>query len=261
MKSHVYLSINAGVTLLATTDQGQYSIAYLNYPMPGTNVFPFVPTAPYEALVFAYQAVDTGILGTGTINGQGNVVSVSTNRPAGTGTGATRFEGPSYIGTTVGTPTSLFSWWTLPPPANGAALNGTTWYSAPQTDIPTSNGVTRPWLVEFYECSNVLVNGITLVNSPMWNLVLRYSSHITVTNYHVQNYSDPAATIPAMPIHRTPMPTASTSRARLLHLPPAAARTAAFFIIAIFIAIRLLPSPSSPSSSSSSSAVINSAAI
>jgi len=197
LKSHVYLAVNAGVTLLATTDQGQYSIAYLNYPMPGTNVFPFVPTRPFEALVFAYQAVDTGIIGTGTINGQGNVVSDTTNRPAGTGTGATRFEGPSYIGTTVGTPTSLYSWWTLPSPGSGAVLNGTTWYNAPQTDMPTSNGVARPWLVEFDECSNVLVNGITFVNSPMWNLVLRYSSHITVTNYHVQNYSDPAATIPA----------------------------------------------------------------
>jgi polygalacturonase len=197
LRSHVYLAINAGVTLLATTDQGQYSIAFLNYPMPGTNVYPYLPTAPYEALVFAYQAVDTGIIGSGVINGQGNVVSTSTNRPAGTGTGATRFQGPSYIGTTVGTPTSLYSWWTLPTPGNGVTLNGTTWYRAPQTDIPTSNGTTRPWLVEFYECSDVLVNGITLVDSPMWNLVLRYSSYITITNYHVQNYSDAAATIPA----------------------------------------------------------------
>jgi polygalacturonase len=197
LKSHVYLQINGGVTLLATTDQGQYSIAYLNYPMPGTNVFPFVPKAPYEALIFAYQAVNTGIIGTGTINGQGNVVSTSTNRPAGTGTGVTRFEGPSYIGTTVGTPTSLYSWWTMPTPGNGVSLNGTTWYKAPQTDIPTSNGAARPWLVEFYECNGVMVNGITLVDSPMWNLVLRYSSNITITNYHVQNYSDAAATIPA----------------------------------------------------------------
>jgi polygalacturonase len=197
LKSHVYLQINAGVTLLATTDQGEYSIAFLNYPMPGTNEYPYLPTKPYEALVFAYQAVDTGIIGTGVINGQGNVVSTSTNRPAGTGTGLTRFDGPSYIGTTVGTPTSLYSWWTLPTPGNGVSLNGTTWYKAPQTDIPTSNGTTRPWLVEFYECSDVLVNGITLVDSPMWNLVLRYSSYVTITNYHVQNYSDSAATIPA----------------------------------------------------------------
>src|ERR1019366_6673447 len=165
-----------------------------------TNVFPFLPTAPYEALVFAYQAVDTGILGTGVINGQGNVISTSTNRPAGTGTGATRFEGPSYIGTTAGTPTTLYSWWTLPAPPTGATLNGTSWYSAPQTDIPTSNGPARPWLVEFYECSDVTVNGITLVDSPMWNLVLRYSSYITVTNSPVQTYSAAAATIPASTI-------------------------------------------------------------
>ena len=202
LKSHVYLSINAGVTLLATTDEGQYSIAFLNYPMPGTNAFPFLPTAPYEALVFAYQAVDTGIIGTGTINGQGNVVSVSTNRPAGTGmngfaAGPITASNPSYLGTTVGTPATLYSWWTLPSPGNGASLNGTTWYSAPQTDMPTSNGTARPWLVEFYECSDVTVNGITLVNSPMWNMVLRYSSYISISNYHVQNYSDPAATIPA----------------------------------------------------------------
>jgi polygalacturonase len=197
LQSHVLLEIAAGVTLLATTDQGQYSVAYLDYPMPVASTPPYAPIAPYEALVFAYQAVDTGIIGTGIINGQGNVVSTSTDRPAGTGTGANRFTGPSYIGTTVGTPSSLYSWWTLPTPGNGAVVNAVTWYKAPQTDIPTSNGAARPWLVEFYECSNVTVNGITLVDSPMWTMVARYSNHITISNYHVQNYSNAAATIPS----------------------------------------------------------------
>jgi polygalacturonase len=195
--SHVLLEVAAGVTLLATTDQEQYSVAYLDYPMPVASTPPFAPIAPYEALVFAYQAVDTGIIGTGTINGQGNVTSTSTDRPAGTGTGANRFTGPSYIGTTVGTPSSLYSWWTLPTPGNGAVVNAVTWYKAPQTDIPTSNGTARPWLVEFYECQNVTVNGITLVDSPMWTMVARYSSHITISNYHVQDYSNAAATIPS----------------------------------------------------------------
>src|ERR1700728_2355646 len=90
LQSHVLLEIAAGVTLLATTDQGQYSVAYLDYPMPVASTPPYAPIAPYEALVFAYQAVDTGIIGTGIINGQGNVVSTSTDRPAGTGTGANR---------------------------------------------------------------------------------------------------------------------------------------------------------------------------
>ncbi|HEV2979093.1 MAG TPA: glycosyl hydrolase family 28 protein [Casimicrobiaceae bacterium] len=208
--SHVYLEINAGVTLLATTDEGQYSIAFLNYPMPGTNVFPNTPTAPYEALVFAFQAVDTGIIGSGVINGQGNVTSTTTNRPAGTGTngfaaGPITAANPSYVNS-VESPTTQNCWWSpgppnsctsFPSPGNGISVNGTQWYKAPQTDIPTSNGPARPWLVEFYQCAYVTVNGITLVNSPMWNLVLRNDSHVTVTNYHVQNYSDPAATIPA----------------------------------------------------------------
>lgn len=208
--SHVILQINTGVTLLATTDEGQYSIAFLNYPMPGTNVFPYKPTAPYEALVFAFQAVGTGIIGGGTINGQGNVPSVTTNRPAGTGingfaAGPITGSNPSYVNT-VKSPTTLNCWWSpgspnacnsFPTPGNGATVNGTQWYNSPQADIPTSNGPARPWLVEFYQCSNVTINGITLVNSPMWNLVLRNDSNVTISNYHVQNYSDPAATIPA----------------------------------------------------------------
>src|SRR5580658_3514487 len=208
--SHVLLEIGPGVTLLATTDEGQYSVAFLNYPSPGTNVFPFVPTAPYEALIFAYQAVDTGIIGTGTINGQGNVTSTTTNRPAGTGVngfaaGPITGGNPSYINS-VESSSTMNCWWSpgganactaLPTPGNGATVNGTTWYATPQTDVPTSNGPVRPWLVEFNQCTNVTVNGVTLVDSPMWNLVFRWSSNITVTNYHVQNYNDPATTSPS----------------------------------------------------------------
>src|SRR5580704_1452325 len=210
LKSHVLLQVNAGATLLATTDEGQYSIAFLDYPMPGTNVFPFVPTAPYEALIFAFQAVDTGIIGTGTINGQGNVTSTTTNRPAGTGingyaAGPITAGNPSYVNN-VESPSTMNCWWSpgganactaFPTPGTGATVNGTPWYAAPQTDMPTSNGPARPWLVEFNQCQNVTVNGITLVDSPMWNLVLRNDSNVTVSNYHVQNFSDPAATIPA----------------------------------------------------------------
>jgi len=162
-------------------------------------VYPFVPTAPYEALIFAYQATDVGIIGGGVINGQGNVVSTSTNRPAGTGTGSNsigpdRFFGPSYLTS----PTALYSWWTLPvPPGTGATVNGTTWYPFPQNDVPTSNGPVRPWLLEWYQCTNVTINGITLEDSPMWNNVIRYTSNMTITNYHVQNFSDPDATVPA----------------------------------------------------------------
>ena len=149
--SHVGLQIDKGVTLLGTTDHTKYHVAFLNYPYHAN-----------EALVSAYQAVDTGIGGGGTIDGQGGA-------PASDG-------GPS--------------WWKLTQ-ETGATIDGTTWYAAPYADIPTSNGVPRPWLVEFYQCTNVSVNDVTLTNAPMWNLVFRYSSHITVSEYTVTVTPDP----------------------------------------------------------------------
>jgi len=152
LASHVRLHIDKGATLLGTTDHTKYHVAFLNYPYH-TN----------EALVSAYRAIDTGIMGPGTIDGQGGVPALG--------------GGPS--------------WWKLAQPS-GATISGTTWYAAPYADIPTSNGVPRPWLVEFYECDNVAVNHITLTNAPMWNLVFRYSNHITVSEYTATVTPDPS---------------------------------------------------------------------
>ena len=125
--SHVGLKIDKGMTLLGTTDHSKYRAAFLNYSYHAN-----------EALVSAYQAVDTGIIGPGTIDGQGGMPALD--------------SGPS--------------WWKLTQ-ATGATIDGTTWYAAPYTDVPTSNGVPRPWLVEFYHCQNVTVNDVTLTNAPM----------------------------------------------------------------------------------------------
>ena len=152
LASHVRLHIDKGATLLGTTDHTKYRVAFLNYPYHAN-----------EALVSAYQAVDTGIIGPGTIDGQGGAPALG--------------GGPS--------------WWKLTHPS-GATIDGTTWYAAPYADIPTSNGVPRPWLVEFYKCDNVAVNHITLTNAPMWNLVFRYSSHITVSEYTATVTPDPS---------------------------------------------------------------------
>jgi polygalacturonase len=151
LASHIHLQIDKGVTLLGTTDHTKYHVAFINYPFHAN-----------EALVSAYQAVDTGIIGGGTIDGQAGA-------PAADG-------GPN--------------WWKLTQ-ETGATIDGTTWYAAPYADVPTSNGVPRPWLVEFYQCSNVSVNDITLTNAPMWNLVFRYSSHITVSEYTATVTPDP----------------------------------------------------------------------
>jgi len=135
LANHIRLQLDKGVTLLGTTDHSKYHIASLSHAFHAN-----------EALISAYQAVDTGIIGPGTIDGQGG-------KPATDG-------GPD--------------WWKLT--------------QAPGTndgDKPTANSVPRPWLVEFYQCTGVTVNDVTFTNAPMWNLVLRYSRYITVSELSV----------------------------------------------------------------------------
>ena len=54
------------------------------------------------------------------------------------------------------------SWWTL------------------QDTTPAPRSA-RPFLIEFYQCDHVTISGVTLQNSPMWTLALRFSNTITVS--------------------------------------------------------------------------------
>lgn len=53
--------------------------------------------------------------------------------------------------------------------------------------VPDANGMPRPWLVEFHRSSNIRIDGITLRNSPMWNLALRYSKDVQISNLTISN--------------------------------------------------------------------------
>lgn len=155
LKSHVLLQINKGVTLQGTNDETQYTPAFIDYP--------YHTTAPYEALISAYKAVDVGVIGAGTIDGNGGAL-----QPGG---------GPSWW-TQASTYAATHTGVTNP-------TTGIVYYQAPYADVPTSNGMPRPWLVEFYQCSNIVVNGVTLQNSPMWHLVLRWSNIAVVSGITV----------------------------------------------------------------------------
>lgn len=151
LASHVLLQINRGVTLAATNDQSRYVPAFINWVY-----------RPDEALISAANAIDVGIIGSGTIDGGG---------------GAPQPGGGS-------------SWWKQA--ATFAAGNtgptnsyGVAYYLNPP-DVPTSNGMPRPFLLEFYQCDNVTINGVTLQNAPMWHQGLRFSHNITETGVTVK---------------------------------------------------------------------------
>ena len=155
LKSHVMLQIGAGVVLQGTNDESQYTPAFIDYP--------YRQSAPFEALISAYQATDVAIIGPGTIDGAGNQL-----QPGG---------GPSWW-TQAGTYNTTHAGVTNP-------TTGIVYYQAPYDDVPTSNGMPRPWLIEFYQCLNVSVSNVTLTNSPMWHLALRFSNKVNVTGLTV----------------------------------------------------------------------------
>ena len=155
LKSHIVLQLGAGVVLQGTADESQYTPAFIDYP--------YQQTAPFEALISAYQATGIGIVGPGTIDGAGNQL-----QPNGGPSWWTQASGYNATHTGVTNPTT-----------------GIAYYVAPYTDVPTSNGMPRPWLIEFYQCSNVSVGNVTLQNSPMWHLALRFSDKVNVAGLKV----------------------------------------------------------------------------
>ncbi len=168
--SHIHLQIDGGTTLKNTTDHSRYQPAFIGYPFqfqhtatPGT-AEPNLPGLP-EAMISAANVTDVGIIGTGTIDGSGADTAAD--------------GGPS--------------WWALAATAKLVSPNlyFDNYNPLPRgyPDIPSSNGLPRPWLLEFYNATQVVVNGITVTNSPMWNLGLRYVNGAQISNYIVRNPS------------------------------------------------------------------------
>ena len=167
LRSHIHLQVDGGTVLKNTNDHSRYQPAFIGYPFQfandpaATGTGPSLPGKP-EAMISAFNVTDVGIIGTGTVDGSG---------------------GDPAAGPTADNPGAL-SWWAL-----AGTVRGLTSYPG-FPDIPTSNGLPRPWLIEFYNASNVTVRGITATNSPMWNLGLRYVNGASVSNYIVRTASD-----------------------------------------------------------------------
>lgn len=168
LRSHIHLQVDGGTTLKNIADHSRYQPAFIGYPFQFKNdpavtgTGPSLPGLP-EAMISASGADDVGLFGPGTIDGSGNDPATSATP-----------DNPQQL-----------SWWTLA--NNTKAANPTSYPGFP--DIPTSNGLPRPWLVEFYNSTNVQVRNVTLTNSPMWHLGLRYCTGVTLANYTVNTSS------------------------------------------------------------------------
>lgn len=125
-------------------------------PSDFTPAFISQPLRPHEAFIIASHVSDIGLTGPGTIDGQGQ-----------------------------------HGWWPLASEARDHLKQGDSqWFSQHWPGIPAANGMPRPWLIEFDHVQQARINQLRVINSPMWNVVLRNSQNIAMTNSSVTNPPD-----------------------------------------------------------------------
>ena len=71
----------------------------------------------------------------------------------------------------------------VPDPNDG----GRTWHDVGATEN-AANRSTRPWVLEFYQCDHVWIDGVTLQHQPYWMQALRYSSDILESNVTIYGF-------------------------------------------------------------------------
>lgn len=179
MLSNVNLVVKKGATLLFAFDTELYPLVQTRWE--GLDIMNYSPC------IYAKDAVNVAITGGGTIDGNG---SKETWWP---------WCGASKYGFVDGTtPQSQSMPWTgerwLGSDSLGNILsNRNTLIQMSDKGIPVEQRVfgnghgMRPQLINFYRCTNVLVENITMLRSPFWVLHPVLSKNITVRGCHFIN--------------------------------------------------------------------------
>ncbi len=140
LRSHVNLHVQAGATLRFTQDPSRYPLVLTR--------FEGVELMNYSPLIYCYECEDIAITGEGTLDGQAD------DR----------------------------HWWDWKKQtADRKAL-----FKMNADEVPVAQRIfgaghyLRPSFVEPYRCKNVLIEGVTLRNAPMWVLHPTLSTNVTI---------------------------------------------------------------------------------
>ena len=161
LKSNVNLHVSEGAVLKFSTDQSMYFPAVLTR-WEGIDCYNAHP------LIYAYGETNIAITGKGVIDGQG---SMDTWWPM---CGAARYgwkEG--MIAQRNGGRAKLLMW----------GESGTPVYKR----VMTSEDGMRPQLINLHSCNTILIEDVTLLNSPFWVIHPLFCESLIVRRVHVFN--------------------------------------------------------------------------
>jgi len=155
---HLLSNVNLYVATNATIKFSTNTSTYL--PVVFTR-YQGIECMNYSPFLYAYQQTNIAITGPGTIDGQGQL-------------------GPWYNWKNLLTADEQLLW------------------NMGSTNLPVAQRVfgpghyLRPYFVEPVCCQNVLLDGVTFLNSPMWSISPLYCTNVTIHNVTVNNTSGTA---------------------------------------------------------------------
>lgn len=143
LEDNVNLHLEEGAEILFSTNPKDY------YPLVHTS-FEGTECMNYSPLVYAYKKNNVAVTGKGTLNGQAN------NENWWPWCSSERYG------------------WKKGTPSQSDPLNRLRLVEMAEKNIPVSERVfgeghyLRPNFIEFFECTNVLIKDLTIVNAPFW---------------------------------------------------------------------------------------------
>ncbi|GAB3533789.1 exopolygalacturonase PelB [Pontibacter brevis] len=162
LESNVNLHLEKGATILFSTNPKDY------LPLVFTR-WEGVELMNYSPLVYAFEEKNIAITGEGTLDGQANE------------TNWWPWKGNKKCGWKEGTPNQTDD-------DKRAALFDMTENNVPVSERKFGEGFyLRPQFVQPYRCENVLIEGVTIINSPMWILNPVLCNNVTIQKVTVES--------------------------------------------------------------------------
>ncbi|MFD3000693.1 glycoside hydrolase family 28 protein [Pontibacter toksunensis] len=162
LESNVNLHLEKGATILFSTNPKDY------LPLVYTR-WEGVELMNYSPLIYAFEEKNIAVTGEGTLDGQANE---SNWWP---------WKGSKKYGWKEGTPNQTDG-------DKRAALFEMAENNVPVSDRKFGDGFyLRPQFVQPYRCENVLIEGVTIINSPMWILNPVLCTNVTIQKVTVES--------------------------------------------------------------------------
>jgi len=161
--SNIRLYVDAGATLKFSTDFDDYLPMVLSR-WEGTTGMNFSP------LLYGYQIENITIEGRGVLDGQGQAWWEFY--------GKLRQEKKKY-----GEVRTQSKWQKLHRKLNKETVVPDTW-------MWDNNNFLRPSFIQFYDCKNIQIKDVTIINSPFWTVNPELCDNVTISGVTIKNPAD-----------------------------------------------------------------------